>query len=64
MFASLLGVELCVAEAEAEETVAVDRDAVAKFGGREEEEEVEEVDVEAARTRSVWKEEVGRVGEM
>lgn len=63
MFASLLGVGLCVAEAEEDATVAVDRDAVATFGEREEveeEEEVEEVEVEAAR-RSVWGEEVGRV---
>ena len=52
-----------MAEAEEDATVAVDRDAVATFGEREEveeEEEVEEVEVEAAR-RSVWGEEVGRV---
>ena len=63
MFASLLGVGLCVAEAEEDATVAVDRDAVATSGEREEvEEEEEEVEeVEAAR-RSVWGEEVGRVG--
>ena len=52
-----------MAEAEEDATVAVDRDAVATFGEREEvEEEEEEVEeVEAAR-RSVWGEEVGRVG--
>ena len=62
MFASLLGVGLCVAEAEGDATVAVDRDAVATFGEREEVEEEEEVEeVEAAR-RSAWGEEVGRVG--